>query len=128
MKRNILLFILVLVMSFATASYFGSLYNYFVPQDSSSMLGASKDTAIFTAGIFFSYVFLVPLIFELFGMGSKKKWIVVSLVPVILFYLSDNIKLVYIPILTAIIGFLLAKIINFLISKFKHPNPPMVVK
>jgi hypothetical protein len=119
MRKNILLFILVLTLSLATASYFGVLYDYFVPQSGASLLGVSKDTAVSTAGIFFAYMIILPFIFELFGLGNKNKWILILLAPVILFYISDNLNLVYIPILASFSAFILAKLINFIISKFR---------
>ncbi|KKP56344.1 MAG: hypothetical protein UR80_C0016G0006 [Parcubacteria group bacterium GW2011_GWB1_35_5] len=127
MKNNILLFIFVLVISLATASYFGGWYDYFVPQYDYSLLGIDQETVVYIAGLFFAYVFFVPFIFELLGKGNKNKWIVVLLVPVVLFYLYDNVMLTYIPILASITGCLLAKLINLTIKKFKHQNPPMII-
>lgn len=122
MRRNILLLILVIVLSFATASYFGGIYDGFYEQNGDSFLGIDKDTAVFVAGIPFAYMFLTPLIFSLFGVGNKNKWILWSLLPVLLFYLYDSVVLSYIPIFASIIAFLLAKLINFLISKLKTQN------
>lgn len=128
MRKNILFFILVIVLSFVLAPYFGNFYNSIISQNDNSFLGLSKETVVFVAGIPFAYVFLIPFVFELFGTGNKKKWILWSLLPVVLFYLYDSVSLSYIPILASIIGFVIAKFINLLISKLKHPNPPMVVK
>ena len=128
MRRNILLFILVLVLCLVLASYFGSLYDKFSPQYSYGLFGVGRENAVTFSGIPFAYMFLIPFIFELFGSENKKKWILWPLLPVVLFYLYDSVSLAYIPILASIIAFLLAKIINFIISKIKRVNPPMVVK
>jgi len=128
MRRNFLFFILVIVISLATAPYFGKVYDHFIPQLDDSLFGFSKDTTMFVAGIPFAYIFLIPFVLELFGTGNKKKWIFWSLLPVLLFYLYDSVSLSYLPILASIFSFLLAKLINFIIFKFKHSNPPMVVK
>ncbi len=128
MRNNILLFILVLAISLATASYFGGWYDYFVPQYDYSLLGIDQETIVYVAGLFFAYVFFVPFIFELLGKGSKNKWMVILLAPVILFYLYDSVALVYIPIIASIAGCLIAKLTNLVIRQFRHPNPPMVIK
>lgn len=128
MRKNILLFVFVLVLGLATAPYFGAFYNNIISQYDNSFLGLSKETVIFVAGIPFSYMFLIPFVFELFGSGNRNKLILWLLAPVLLFYLYDSIKLSYIPILTAIIAFALAKLIRLTVSKLRHSNPPMVIK
>ena len=124
--KNIVLFVAVLILSYFTAPYFGDWYNKFYPQHGSWIV--SRSDSIFFAGLLLSYVVLIPFVFELFGTGNKKKWMMWSLLPIILLLLLADASNIYIPILASIIAFALAKIINFIISKFKHPNPPMVVK
>jgi hypothetical protein len=126
--KNFLLLVAVLVLSCFTAPYFGALYDKFYPQNGSSFLGIGEETAVFVAGVPFAYMFLIPFVFELFGSGNKKKLILWALLPVVLFYLYDSVGLSYIPIILAIIAFALAKLVNFIISKLHHPNPPMVIK
>lgn len=112
MRRNILLFILVLVISYFVAPYFGLIYNMFAPQLGSSFLGVGKETAIYVAGIPFAYMFLIPLTFGLFGSGNRNKWIIWLVTPIILFYLYDNVRLTYLPIALALIAFGLAFIVR----------------
>ena len=126
MKNNVLLFILVLVISLATASYFGGLYDIFDAQYGGGWM-ADKEMAVNLAGFIFAYVFFIPFVFELLSKRNKNKWMIWSLVPVILLYIGYNWQLLYIPIIASIVGCLLAKLINFVISKLKHSNPPMVI-
>ena len=72
MKNNILLFIFVLVISLATASYFGGWYDYFVPQYDYSLLGIDQETVVYIAGLFFAYVFFVPFIRLIASLNSLK--------------------------------------------------------
>lgn len=126
--KNLILLIAVLILSYFTAPYFGAWYDKFSPQYSNSFLGTGKDLSLFVAGLPVAYVFFVSFIFEIFGSGNKKKWILWSLLPAALLWISIDLYYIYVPIILGVIAFLLAKLINLLISKFKHPNPPMVVK
>lgn len=126
--KNFLILIAVLILSYFTAPYFGSLYDKFSPQYDGSFLGVSKSFAVFVAGFPFAYVFFVPFLFELFGSVNKKKWSVWLLLPPMLLWISVDIYYIYLPSILGIIAFVLARFIRFIISKFKHPNPPMMVK
>jgi hypothetical protein len=126
--KNILLLVAVFIISHYTASYFGLIYNYFSPQHGSAFWGPDKFGAITFVGSFLAYVFLVPFIFEIFGAGKKRIWMLCLLLPLALFWISADRYYIYVPIVLGIIAFAFAKLINFIISKFKHPNPPMVVK
>ncbi|MEK7669350.1 MAG: hypothetical protein AAB350_02050 [Patescibacteria group bacterium] len=128
MRRNILFFILALTLCLVTASYFGAFYNNIIPQYDNSFLGLSKEAVVFVAGVPFSYMFLIPFVFELFGTENRRKWIAWALLPGVLFYLYDGVTLFYIPMLASVFGFILAKLINIIILKLKHPNSPMVIK
>ena len=110
--KNFLLFIAVLVLSYLTAPYFGILDDKFYPQQGVSFVGIGRASAILFAGLLLAYMFFIPFIFQLFGYGNKKKIILWLLVPLVLFYLYDSIKLSYIPIAMSLIGFGLAILIN----------------
>jgi|SRR3989344_78638 len=118
--RNVLLLVAVLVLSYFTAPYFGTWYDSLYIQHPTFIF--SKNDAVMFAGFLFAYVFFLPLLMGLFGAGNKNKWIFWLLAPVIAFYLYDSIKLSYLPIGLAFISFALAKIINLIVSKFKHSH------
>lgn len=127
MKKNALLFVAVLIISYLVAPYFGDLYNKFYPQHGSWIV--SRNDSIFFAGLLLSYITLIPFAFELFGTENKKKWIIWSLLPIILLLLFADASNIYIPILVSVIAFTVAKLINLLISKLYYSNhPPMVTK
>ena len=128
MRKNILLFVLVLVISLATAPYFGALYDRFSPQQGSTFWGLDENDALSFVGFFVAYVFFTPFIFELLGKGNKKKWIIGLIVPPTLLWIFADIYYIYIPISLGLVGFALAKLISIIISKLKKPNLPMVVK
>jgi hypothetical protein len=126
--KNIILLAAVLVLSYYTAPYFGALYDKFSPQYDGSFIGVPKSLAVFVAGLPVAYVFFVPFLLEIFGTGNKKKWIMWSLLPPALLWIFADVYYIYVPIILAVIAFALAKLINFVISKIKRPNPPMVIK
>lgn len=126
--KNIFLLVVVLLLSYYTAPYFGSWYDKFSPQNSSSFLGIGKEISLFIVGLPFAYVFFTIFLFGVLSFGSKKKWIGILLIPPILFWLVLDSYHIYLPIILGIIAFVLAKLINLVISKFKRPNLPMVVK
>jgi len=117
--KNFLLLIAVFILSYLTAPYFGSFYDKFSLQYNNSFLGTGKDLSLFIAGLPVAYVFFVPFLYEIFGSGSKIKWILWLLLPPTLFWLSADRYYIYIPIILAIVAFFLAKLINFIISKLK---------
>ncbi len=117
--KNVLLLVAVLILSYLTAPYFGSLYDKFSPQYNNSFLGTGKDLSIFIAGLPFAYVFFVPFLFELFGFGAKNKWIIWLLIPAVLLWISVDLYYIYLPIILCLIALLLAKLINFSFKKLR---------
>jgi hypothetical protein len=125
MKKFILL-VVVVVLSYFTASYVGPWYNTITPQTGNFITDGSD--AMFFAGWLMSFGFFVPLVFGLFGFRKNKNWIIVLLIVPALLWLSSDLYHIYIPIAFGLAGFVIAKIINLVISKIHRPNPPMVIK
>ncbi|OHA94549.1 MAG: hypothetical protein A3D37_01145 [Candidatus Zambryskibacteria bacterium RIFCSPHIGHO2_02_FULL_38_22] len=127
--KNFLLLVTVLMLSYFIAPYSGSLYDNFIPGSlgGGAWIGTTKAWQSII-GFPFAYIFFVILLFKLFGSGNKNKWTIWLLVPALLFFGSGDLKHIYLPIILGAVAFLLAKLVLFIISKFKHPNPPMVVK
>ncbi len=123
MRKNILFFILALVLSLVTAPYLGAWYDKFSFQDSGWM--GDRDGAIFFAGMLVSYVVLVPFILELLGQGNRRKLITWLLVPILLFWISADSNYIYIPIILSLIGFSLAWLLRKVFVR--HHNLPMVI-
>ena len=114
--KNLGLLIVVLVISYFTAEYFGMWYDKFSPQYD-SFFGASSEVMRTVVGAPFAYVFFITFIFTLFGFGNRKKWLFWLLVPpTILWFLADKYY-IYLPIILALIAFGLAKLALFLHSK-----------
>ena len=128
MQRNILLLILVLAISLATASYFGSWYDKFSPQQESTFWGLDKGDNISFVGFFVAYVFFISLIYGLSGFRKNKNWIVALLILPALLWMGADLRHIYLPIALGLIAFGLSKLLRLIISKFKHSSPPMVVK
>jgi len=120
MRRNILFFILVIALSFVLAPYFGVWYDRIDFQYGGWM--TSKEDAVMFVGFILAYVFLIPFIFKLFRANYGDKWIGWLVSPVILVYAGYNWRLIYVPVILVAVGFILAKLINIIISKFKSPQ------
>jgi hypothetical protein len=125
--RNFLLLIIVSVLSYFTAPYFGFLYDKFSPQYNNSFLGTGRDLSLFVAGLPVAYVFFIPFLFELLGSGKRRNWMLWLLVLPALLWISVDIYYIYVPIVLGAIAFFFAWFIRFIVSKFRHPNLPMVI-
>jgi len=126
--KNLCVLVGILILSYLTAPYFGSFYDKFSPQYDGSLIGFSKETAVFVAGIPLAYIFFIPLTYGLFGIKKNKHWIIWPLLPAVLLMFAADRPHFYIPVFLVAIALVLAWLIRVAISKLKHPNPPMVIK
>ena len=115
--KNTGLFVVVLILSYFTANWFGAWYNKFSPLYDSSFFPLSKEELILLAGIPFAYIFFTILLFKLFGFGNKNKWIIWLLVPALLFFGSGDIKHLYLPILLGLIALGLSTLLQKLFKR-----------
>lgn len=106
--KNILLLVAVMVLSYFTATYFGTIYDFFSPQSDDSWFSFDKQALIFLAGLPFAYIFFIIILFKLFGSGNKNKWLGWLLVPPLLFFASGDLRHIYLPIILALIAWGLA--------------------
>lgn len=117
--KNVLLLIVVLILSYLTAPYFGSWYDKFSPQYGGGMFGNfSKELAIMIAGIPVAYVFFITFLFTLLGSGRRNWWTSILLLPAALLWISADKYYIYIPIVLALIAWGLAA----LLRKLFHRN------
>ena len=110
--KNILLLVVALVLSYFTATYFGSWYDYFSSLHDYSWFSLTKQELIFITGIPFAYVFFTTLLFQSFGFGNRNKWTGWLLAPALLFFASGDLKHVYLPIALALAAFGLAFVVQ----------------
>jgi len=116
--KNIILLIVVLILSYFTASCFGAWYDKFAPQHD-SLFGASKNITNGVVGLPFAYVFFTAFLFKLFGSGNKKHWIICLLVPAGLVFGLADLQHIYLPIILSLVAFYLAKVILMIYAKTK---------
>lgn len=114
--KNILLLVVVLILSYFTANYFGAIYDKFAPQYD-SLFGAPKEITNFVVGFPLSYIFFTILLFKLLAFGNKNKWLIWLLVPAVLFFGSGDIQHIYLPILLGLIVFALASLLQKLFKR-----------
>lgn len=127
MKRKLVsipLFIIAIILAYYSAQYFGTTYDNFF-YTGSSWIG-SEDSWNFIIGFPLSLIFFLVLLS--YGWIFKTKKAVLWLIsPLLLFELAADVRHIYIPVLLIVVAFGLNSLIRLIISKFKHPNPPMVV-
>jgi len=111
--KNILLLIVVFVLSYFTAPYFGAVYDNFIPGslDAGAWIGTLEAWQSII-GFPFAYIFFTTLLFQSLGFGNRNKWTLWLLVPVLLFFASGDIQHIYLPIILGLIAFGLAWIIR----------------
>jgi len=116
--KNIILLATVLVLSYYTAEYFGTLYDKFSPLYSSSLfLPLPKEALIILAGGPFAYIFFTILGFQTLGSGNRNKWTLWLLAPAALFFASGDLRHFYLPVILGLIAFGTSKIINKILIK-----------
>lgn len=122
--KNILLLVVVLILSYFVADYFGSWYDKFSPQYDNT-LGVGKDLLISLVGMPFAYIFFTVLLFKLFGLGNRNKWVGWLLVPPFLFFASGDLKHIYLPVILGLIALGLTLLLRkiFKISEYTEPSP-----
>lgn len=115
--KNLGLLVIILVLSYFTAEYFGSWYNYFSPLHDYSWFSLTTQELIFITGIPLAYIFFLTSIFQSFGFRNRNKWTLWLLVPPFLFFASGDLKHIYLPIILALIAFELATLIRKFFQK-----------
>jgi|SRR3989338_216611 len=110
--KNILLLVVILVLSYFVAEYFGGWYNRFSPLFSRSIFALTEQELIFLVGMPFAYIFFTTLLFQSFGFDNRNKWTGWLLTPALLFFASGDLKHIYLPIILALIAFGLSIILR----------------
>ncbi|MFA6405457.1 MAG: hypothetical protein WCW46_01760 [Candidatus Paceibacterota bacterium] len=90
----------------------------------------TEDFAHFANGFPFTYLFLSTFLFGLFGKGRKWLWSVISVIPVLyfLYYIESGTSIWLWSAVFFVSGIIVAKIMEFISSRVRTSNPPMVVK
>ena len=120
MRKNILFFILVLVLSLITAPYFGSWYDSMSPQYGGWM--TSNSDAISFAGFFVAFVFFQSFFFGFLGIKANKFWYIIPLIPVVLLWLGADFVHIYIPVILSLIGFGTAWLLRKIFVRRSNPS------
>ena len=118
--KNVLLFVGALILSYFTAGYLGSVYNYLFPVELNSGWIGSPNSLEFIRGISLSLIFFLTFISAtwVFKKTISTIWLVS---PLIIYEVLVDIRHIYIPtilILVALgVSWVLPKIVNFKSAK-----------
>lgn len=130
MKKNLFILFLVIILSVILIYPLGYILNQFVFHQQGGGFDVGPDDMM--VDIFIGAMVIPPLLssfmYSFWGKG-KQKWIyaLILSLPSVIFFRWAGIYLV-IPLISFVSGIILAKLINFIISKLKRPNPPMMVR
>lgn len=129
MKRNILLFIVLLFLIVILIYPIGYLLNelFFHQKGGGFDVGFDDDMVNIFIGGMATPPLISFLIYSLWGK-NKSKWLfasILSLPSVFLFTWAEYYLLL--PFVSILVGITLAKLAKLLISKFRHHNLPMVI-
>ncbi|MFA6269592.1 MAG: hypothetical protein WC657_00040 [Candidatus Paceibacterota bacterium] len=130
MKRNILLIIVLIVLSSFLAIPIANGIVYKMIFNNYGSWFVTEDFAHFANGFPFTYLFLSTFLFGLFGKGRKWLWSVISVIPVLyfLYYIESGTSIWLWSAVFFVSGIIVAKIMEFISSRVRTSNPPMVVK
>ena len=130
MKRNILLVFILVVLSPLLAIPFGYLLNSYVFTINGGFATFSlpTDLSAIINGLPVSYLFLVPLLFIIWGKLKKLLMVIILSLPMLIFSYIVSLEYLFWSAIFFVSGIAIAKIIKFVFSRFKHPNPPMGMK
>lgn len=101
--KNIFILVIVLVLSWGLSPFIGELYD-------KTFLGPASggfSTLDSLVGLPLAFIFLVPLLFTIFGDKHKKWWMIILLIPPAAFEFSVDLKHIYFPIALGLLGWLI---------------------
>ena len=107
LKNLALLVFSILISYYPFSGFFSKLYEIFSPEILPSSLfltGEAATNIFFFSGFLLSYIFFVPLSFYLFTSRHRYWWIVGLLIPAVVIELSLSLELIYLPIISGILG------------------------
>ncbi len=118
MKRNIVLFFALVVLSvllaipFANFVVYNSVFNYY------GSWFVTEDVAHFANGFPFVYILLSPLIFGLWGLGRKWLWVGISLLPILyfLYYIESETYIWFWSSIFFVSGAVLSVVVRYIIN------------
>ena len=106
--RKIILFALVLFLSYLFAEQVGRFYaKYFHLYSGFGSFIASSMIYDFSDGVAPTYIFFLSLLFTAFGGRKKYWWIGIALIPAVLFEVYFDFSHIYFPIALGLLGWLL---------------------
>lgn len=111
---SVRLFLIVISYVFSYiffARYFGNVYAYFFPEAISSSIVPSTIGA-WMVGIPLSTIFLLTLLIHASGKKHAWAWIIIPLLPAILFQIAFDILHLYVPLLLGVFAWWLGTVAN----------------
>lgn len=118
--KNVVLYLVVLVMAFLFANPLGKLFFASNYQISFSSFIVSEYWYYFFDWIFLSYSFFLFFIFTTFSSGKGKYWWMgVLVLPALAFEVYFDLSHIYFPIALGLLGWLIGLGIQRLIAKLK---------
>ncbi len=115
--KNLLFLVVALLISYFLTPLFGKFYAYLFPKNLGGAL--PTDTILALTGFPLSYIFFLTLLFTAFGGKHKHWWIGILLIPAAIVEFYFDPSHLYIPILLALVGWLLGDLISRLFTSVR---------
>jgi len=122
--KNIIFLILVLVFSYLIAATFfpAILYETFFPSTVGSGFFGFEDVGRFVGGIAIAYIFLLTLVFTIWGVGKKYWWMGVLLLPALAFVIYFDLARIWFYALLGLAGWAIGLGISKLLKQLQTTN------
>lgn len=124
---SVFIIIVAIILADKTSAYIGNIYSELFPKSVGSSWVGGRGAWDSLIGLPLTLIFFLTLLSYKLIFKSKQSvlWL---LSPLLLFEVASDLIHIYIPIILIILAFALNNFVGFLIKKFKHSNPPMVIK
>lgn len=122
MKRNILVFVFLVLLSLLVTYPLGKIFNdlFFHQSGGGFDVGLDEVTVNLIIGILIIPAFLTPLLYGIWGIGNWR-WLVATVLTLLIFpFLSWAGSYLWFSVISFISGVIFAQIINFLRGRMRN--------
>ncbi|OGE82717.1 MAG: hypothetical protein A3B10_01670 [Candidatus Doudnabacteria bacterium RIFCSPLOWO2_01_FULL_44_21] len=117
LMKNLLIVVVVIVLAFSLAQFFGSNYFSITGEPRSGLIPTKGGD--YLIGLPLAYMLFLFLFFTAFGDQKKYWWMGILLIPAVLFELYFDWQHIYIPIILGLVGWVIGYGIYKLMNKPK---------
>ncbi len=122
---NPFLVLLSIILSYYSGYFIGRLYIYLFPGVGGGLYSVPTDAAAFFVGWPLQFIFLITLLFTIFGGSKKKWWIGILLAPITTFWIIADPISIFSPVAVGLVGWGLGVGVERVIKLMKKRSDKM---